>query len=135
MWQVYRNVPGAILRKSQGQLQGLKYVTADGGEIKNNGEYDIVFRAPDGSMRKTTFQNADVGLPIFSLNQVARDNHRVILDDDRGVLIHKLRVANLLGGARVSRSLVEVSASGRPVMGGGRTPICYEVPPIASPHP
>ena len=41
------------------------------------------------TMRRTTFQNAEVGLPIVSLNQVARDNHRVILDDDAGVIIHK----------------------------------------------
>lgn len=64
-------------------------MTADGGEIKNGGEFDIVFRSPDGAMRRTTFQHAEVGLPIFSLNQVARDNHRVILDDDAGVIIHK----------------------------------------------
>ena len=40
-------------------------------------------------MRKTTLQNAQVGLPIFSLHQVAKDNHRVILDEDAGVIIHK----------------------------------------------
>ena len=40
-------------------------------------------------MRKSTFQNAPVGLPIFSLNQVARDKHRVILGEDKGVIVHK----------------------------------------------
>ena len=84
-----RHVPGAILRTSQGQARGLKYVTADGGEIKNAGEFDVVFKDPNGNVRKTTFQNAPVGLPIFSLNQVAKDRHRVILDEDKGVLIHK----------------------------------------------
>ena len=40
-------------------------------------------------MRKTTFQNAEVGLPIFSIGQVAKDKHRVIFDEDEGVIVHK----------------------------------------------
>ena len=40
-------------------------------------------------MRKTTFQHAEVGLPIFSLNQVTRDKSKVILDEDSAVIIHK----------------------------------------------
>ena len=44
--------------------------------------------APDGPMRKSHFRNAPVGLHIFLLNHVAKI-HSVMLDDDRGVLIHK----------------------------------------------
>ena len=58
-----KHFPGAVLRKSKGQAQGLKYVTADGGEITNNGEFGVIFKAPDGHLRRTTFQNAKVGLP------------------------------------------------------------------------
>ena len=60
-----KQFPGAILRRSEGQTNGVKYVSADGGEIHNNGESDVAFRAPDGSMRKTTFQNAPCRVTEF----------------------------------------------------------------------
>ena len=70
-----KHFPGAVLRKSRGQLNGVRYVTAGGGELANEGEFDIVFRqqADDGSetMRRTTFQNADVGMPSLSTHEIA----------------------------------------------------------------
>ena len=42
--------------------------------IANNGEFDVIFKAPDGDMRKTTFQNADVGLP-FMFRVASRARH------------------------------------------------------------
>ena len=33
--------------------------------------------------------NAEVGMPIFSVSNVAKDQHRVVFDDDGGHVIHK----------------------------------------------
>ena len=84
-----KRFPGAILKRSEGQPRGLRYVTAGGGEIKNQCEFTSVSKPSDGSMRKTPLQNAQVGLPTFSLHQVAKDNHRVILAEDAGVIVRK----------------------------------------------
>ena len=34
---INKSFPGAILRRSEGRNRGLKYATADGGEIKHGG--------------------------------------------------------------------------------------------------
>ena len=58
-----RHCPGAVVRKPKAQRQGVKYVGANGGEMENKGEFDVVFEGADHKLRKATFQNADVGLP------------------------------------------------------------------------
>ena len=77
------------MRSSKAQARGVKYESACGGEIENRGEFDIKWRATDDRMRVTTFQNARVGMPIFSVSNIAKDKHRVVFEDDGGHVLHE----------------------------------------------
>ena len=56
--------------------------------MTNGGEFDIVSKLGD-SKKRSTFQHTEgVGMPIFFLNKVAREKHRIILDEDRGTIMH-----------------------------------------------
>ena len=117
-----KHFPGAKVRKSQAQTKGVKYESACGGKLANKGEFDIKWRAPDGKERVTTFQNAEVGLPIFSVSHVARDKHRVVFEDDGGHVVHKptgSRFDFIISSGvcfikmRVPRSVIEDTPVGR----------------------
>ena len=77
------------MRKPTGQQQGMKFIAADGSEIPNQCEFDVIFQGADDRVRQVTFQNAKVGLPIFSINGVAQKDHRVWFEHDRGAVVHK----------------------------------------------
>ena len=83
-----KQFPGAKLRESDGQRSGQKYTAANGSEIANEGEFDVKFLLGE-TLKQSTFQNAQVGMPIFSLNKVAREQHRITLEDDHGTILHK----------------------------------------------
>ena len=68
---------GAQLRDSENRKRGVKYVTAGKGELANKGECDIVVKDPHNNTRGSTFQIAEVGLPIFSLSQVTAGNTKL----------------------------------------------------------
>ena len=77
----------------QHRKKGVTYQAANGGEIANKGEFDVAYRLcsdkKEYHTKVATFQNAEVGMPIFSLNGLAKEKHRIILDEDAGLLIHK----------------------------------------------
>ena len=57
--------------------------------MANEGEFPVPFKLGN-SMKRSTFQNLPgVGMPIVYLKQVAREKHRIILEDDHGTIIHK----------------------------------------------
>ena len=76
------------MQESEGQRQGQTYTCANGSEIANGGEFEVVFKLGNTD-KKSVFQNAPVGMPIFSLNKIAREKHRITLEDDHGAILHK----------------------------------------------
>ena len=86
-----RHFPGAVLRRSSAQEKGTRYVTAGGGKLTNNGECDTVFTqdASDSTttLRQTTFQNADVSVPMFSIKHVTKEQHEVTFREHDGYIL------------------------------------------------
>ena len=80
--------PGATLRESDGQRTGQTYTCANGSETKNGGEFEVQVKLGN-ALNKSIFQNAPVGMQIFSRNKIAREKHRITLEDDHGTILHK----------------------------------------------
>ena len=83
-----KHFPGAVLRESPGQKSGMKYVVASGGEISNDGEFDVLYKNVDMTGSKTVFQNAAVGIPIFSISQNTEDDCEVTFRTNGGTVLH-----------------------------------------------
>ena len=83
-----KHFPGATLQESDGQRAGQKYIAANGSDIVNESEFGVPVLLGK-SLRKSTFQNAQVGMPIFSLDNIAREQHRITLEDDHGTILHE----------------------------------------------
>ena len=49
----------------------------------------MIVKGADGRMHKTTFQDAAVCLPIVSINEVARSQHRIWFEEGCGAVVHK----------------------------------------------
>ena len=82
----------------------------------------MVFEGSDGRMRTSTFQNAEVGLPMFSINTITREDHRVWFEHDCGAVVHKptghempfiARAGVYFIKMRVPRGLVKPKGFGR----------------------
>ena len=67
--------PGTKLRKSAAQEEGRTFVVADGIEMKNQGEFDVIYKTHNNLTKKITFQNANVGMAIMSMTKRADEGH------------------------------------------------------------
>ena len=67
-------------RSSKGQRAGQKFVLADKSEIANEGEKEVHFATQEGHECATVFQQAKVGMPIFSIRKLGR-THRTMFAD------------------------------------------------------
>ena len=85
---VLKQFSGAVIRESDAQRRGVKYVGATGDETANRGEADICFYTPDGKRCMTTFQNASVGMPILSVSKVTAEGNYVLFGDKGGLIFH-----------------------------------------------
>ena len=72
-----KHFPGATLRTSQAQKNGVKYVVASGGELANEGEFEVLYQNVDRSVDTTVFQTAAVGMPIFSISKYTEGDFEV----------------------------------------------------------
>lgn len=73
--------PGRI-RPSPGSLAGVKYVAANGGIIKNDGEYDFPFTTAEGHDETITMQVAEVNKALGSVAYFVDHRYRVVYDTD-----------------------------------------------------
>ena len=86
--------PGRI-RPSPGSIAGVKYVAANGGVIKNDGEYDFPFVTEEGNEQVVTMQIAEVNKALGSVAYFVDSKYRVTYDtdDDTGqdisMMVHK----------------------------------------------
>ena len=76
-------------RESEGQRSGVRYVAANGHKIDNLGERKLNVMTKEGQLRNITFQVADVNKILIAARRVAQKGHKVILDDDCGVILNK----------------------------------------------
>ena len=76
------------MKPSKENKAGLKYVAANGGELDNKGELDVIFKDPHDNMRSSTFQNAEVGMPIFSISRLTKEKHEVTVREHDGYILH-----------------------------------------------
>ena len=83
-----RIFPGAAIRQSQGQKDGVQFQAADGGLLPNRGEAEITCFTPDGQQRRTVFQDAAVGMPILSINKIAEEDNLVAFHKKGGYIWH-----------------------------------------------
>ena len=82
-----KHFPGAKLRESEASRKGIAYQNADGSPLPNKGEFDIEFTTDAGHHRKSTFQNADVMMPICSLGEFADNDCDVLLQKHGGKIL------------------------------------------------
>ena len=86
--------PGRI-RPSPGSIAGVKYVAANGGVIKNDGEYDFPFVTSEGNEHTVTMQIAEVNKALGSVAYFVDNKYRVVYDtdektgDDISMMTHK----------------------------------------------
>ena len=72
-----RHLPGIKVRESNSQRRGVKYLTAEGGQIPNRGEGAVTYKTEIGETKTTIFQNASVGMPIMSTNVMAKEGNDI----------------------------------------------------------
>ena len=99
---VTKHFPSHKVRKSRAQRKGVKYVTANGGEIPNLGETDIVHRDEQQGDFDFTFQHAPgVHCIILSVRKFVRRGCRVTFRRGGGTIRYpdgrKLRFVERLG--------------------------------------
>ena len=82
MWQIMPSTSWGQEEETKCATPGANYVAANGSELENKGDYDVIWSTSDGRERVTTFQDADVGMPTIAISQAAKDKHRTGVEDD-----------------------------------------------------
>ena len=86
--------PGRI-RPSPGSIAGVKYVAANGGIIKNDGEYNFQFTTAEGHEENILMQVAEVNKALGSVAYFVDHKYRVTYDTDEStgldisLMLHK----------------------------------------------
>ena len=80
--------PGANVRVSPGQKEGVQYAGAGGQLLPNKGEAVIPYLTSDGQRRATIFQNAAVGMPILSISKITDEDNIVAFHKRGGYIQH-----------------------------------------------
>ena len=65
------------LKKGEAALQGINYVTADGGEVPNEGEQGVNVLTREGHVCDMTWQVADIQKPLLAVAALTRTGHEV----------------------------------------------------------
>ena len=81
--------PDHPLRTSEAQRRGVRYVSATGDTVKNEGEVEITHRDPNIGDFNCVVQNADVHCPIISVRQLVKLGCRVLFTEHGGVIKYK----------------------------------------------
>ena len=68
------------IRPSPGSIRGVKYVAANNGVIKNEGEYDFEFETKGGESRSITMQIANVNKALASVAHFVDNGYTVIFE-------------------------------------------------------
>ena len=83
------------IRPSPGSRAGVKYVVANDGVIKNEGEYEMEFQTKEGQNKMVVMQIAEVNKALASVAYFVDGGHYVLFDkdmntgEDKSVLVDK----------------------------------------------
>ena len=82
-----RAFPEYKLRESEGSRNGLHYLAANNGKIKNEGELNLSCRSSDGIIGfKLKMQGAEVSRPILSVIRLTESGKDVIFKKNGGII-------------------------------------------------
>ena len=81
-----RAFPEYKLRESEGSRNGLHYLAANNGKIKNEGELNLSCRSSDGIAFKLKMQGAEVSRPILSVIRLIESGKDVIFKKNGGII-------------------------------------------------
>ena len=68
--------------------EGVKYTTADGGEVPNLGEQDLTIHTSEGHHCGLKFQVADIQKPLLSVTQLTAAGNEVQFGKNGGWIVH-----------------------------------------------
>ena len=83
--------PQVKLRPSQGSREGVRYVTANGETMPNNGEKHIQVMTDEGHKCMLNMQVTDVKKPLMSVARICDAGHDVVFTSSGGTIIHRAR--------------------------------------------
>ena len=81
-----RAFPEYKLRESEGSRNGLHYLAANNGKIKNEGELNLSCRSSEGIGFKLKMQGAEVSRPILSVIRLTESGKDVIFKKNGGII-------------------------------------------------
>jgi hypothetical protein len=81
-----RVFPEYRLRESDGSRNGLHYLAANNGNIKNEGEINLSCRSSEGIPFKLRMQGAKVSRPILSVIRLTESGKDVIFKKNGGII-------------------------------------------------
>ena len=83
-----RDNPEEPLRQGEAARAGVHYVSADGGEIPNEGEQDVDMVTKEKHEVGMTWQVADIKRPLLSVPAMAKAGHEVRFREKDGEIIN-----------------------------------------------
>jgi len=84
-----RGDTGGPLRQGASALAGVHYVSADGGEIPNEGELDVDMVTQEKHKVGMTWQVADIKKPLLSVPAMTKTGHEVRFRKSDGEIVNK----------------------------------------------
>ena len=76
------------IKKGAAAAAGVSYVTADGGEVPNEGEQDVNMMTKEGHMCGMTWQVADIQKPLLAVTALTKTGHEVRFRQSDGEIVH-----------------------------------------------
>ena len=80
--------PQVKVRASQGSREGVRYVTANGGTMSNQGEKHIHVLITEGHKCMVNMQVTDVKKPLLSVSRICDARHDVVFQKEDGFIKH-----------------------------------------------
>ena len=80
-------LPDMEAKEGEAAKKGVKYMTADGNEIPNLGEFDLPFRTYEGHKCGIKFQLADVKRPLLSVTALTSKGNTVTFSETGGKIV------------------------------------------------
>ena len=90
-----RSDPTQPLRQGAAAKAGVTYVSADGGEIPNEGEHMVEMLTKEGHHCGMTWQVADIQKPLLAVTALASTGHEVRFRENDGEIVHKKSGKNI----------------------------------------
>ena len=70
------------IRPSDASRAGVRYVAANNGRIRDEGEVDFKFNTSSGDAKSMCFQVAEVKMVLAAVSALVDSNHKVVFDRD-----------------------------------------------------